>query len=442
MSQVKSLSLNQTVKDESIVYRDQKKRYPWWVTSVDTITTETDDARLKKPDEHVPVASQESESQKKKKPTREDIIKYVVNGIKENIPGRTLPDLALHYAAATYMHFTIGSLGDPLYNVLPGIGEIQNTWKLHPPQSFGLPAFETTPQNASDIVEKAGIQLGAAMVGMTTINPKWLNPGIKIDAAAEQIGSDGKNVLIPERMKYVICVVGVNPPGLVDCNLTELGAAGDRAGYEMAFMAYTRMMRFIKGLGYEAFDLQIMAPIIPYAISAGLGELGRTNRMINPIFGGNVRMGAVLTDLPLAVDKPIDFGLQKFCEKCKKCAESCPANALSHADKPYWEPVDHRQIPGKKTYFENNIACISWQAHKDVYCSTCMSVCPWSKPDKTLLHELAHITASKMPGLGKLLVKLDDLFGYGRITNGREIDRWWELNNPTRGVDSNQGKST
>jgi epoxyqueuosine reductase QueG len=44
------------------------------------------------------------------------------------------------------------------------------------------------------------------------------------------------------------------------------------------------------------------------------------NRMVNPLFGGNVRIGAVLTDLPLAVDKPIDFGLQKFCVKCKKCA--------------------------------------------------------------------------------------------------------------------------
>ncbi len=69
-----------------------------------------------------------------------------------------------------------------------------------------------------------------------------------------------------------------------------------------------------------------------------------------------------------------------------------------------------------------------------------MSVCPWSKKDKTALHEIAHIAASKMPGLVKLLVKLDDLFGYGQITNGKVIDEWWDLNNPTRGVNSNQGR--
>ena len=67
MNQAERLSLNQTVKEESIVYRDQKNRYPWWVRTVDTITTETDDARLKKPDEHVPVASKETKAGKKKK---------------------------------------------------------------------------------------------------------------------------------------------------------------------------------------------------------------------------------------------------------------------------------------------------------------------------------------------------------------------------------------
>ena len=438
---MENISTGQTGLDGAVIYREQKKRYPWWVKSVDTITTEMDDSLIKKQDK-VKNFSRDDGKKTRTKPTREEIIKHVVKGIKKDIPGRTLPDLALHYAANTYMHFTIGSLGDPKFNILPGIGEIQNTWKLHPPQSLDLPAWEASPEKASDVVQAAGIQLGAAMVGITTLNPKWLNANVVIDAGADQITSDGTNTLIPERMKYVVCVMGVCPPDLVDRNLTELGAAGDRAGYEMAFMAYTRMMRFIKGLGYEALDLQAIAPVIPFAISAGLGELGRMNRMVNPVFGGNIRLGAVLTDLPLAVDKPIDFGLQKFCEKCKKCATACPAGALSNADNPYWETADPRQVPGKKTYFENNRACSGWQTHKDVYCSACMAACPWSKQDKTSLHELAHIGASKLPGLGKLWVKLDDFFGYGRIKDGKVINKWWDLGNPTRGINSNQGRKS
>jgi len=79
--------------------------------------------------------------------------------------------------------------------------------------------------------------------------------------------------------------------------------------YEAAFMATTRIIRFIKGLGYEAIDAQALVPVIPYAIESGLGELGRMNRMINPIFGGNIRIASIITDFPLALDKPIDFGL-------------------------------------------------------------------------------------------------------------------------------------
>jgi reductive dehalogenase len=439
MNQEQSQSSEQTVNDEPVEYRTQKKRYPWWVKTVDRITTETDDSRFKKPDMHSIMYVGLFESEKFQERVEQSKA-YVAKGVKENIPGRTLPDLALHYAANTYMHFTIGSLGDPYFNISPGIGKITKTWKLHPPQSLDLPAWKASPQKAAEVVETAGIQLGAAMVGMTTINPLWLDANVSIRSDVDEITHEDGKTFIPERMKYVICVMGVNPPNLVDRNWSELGAAGDRAGYEAAFMAYTRMMRFVKGLGYDAFDLMQVGPAIPYAIAAGLGELGRMNRLVNPIFGGNVRLGAVLTDLPLAIDNPIDFGLQTFCNKCKKCAESCPANALSKADQPTWEPFNQWQASGKKVYFEDNESCMRVQGSRDLYCSICMSVCPWSKQDKTLLHDVAHITAAKMPALGKLLVKLDDLFGYGRITNGKEINKWWDLNNPTRGVDSNQGK--
>jgi reductive dehalogenase len=427
----------------AVKYRDQRKRYPWWVKTVDEITTETDDSRLEKPKFHA-IAHGALFEPERLEENAEKSKEFVATGIKEDIAGRSLPDLALHYAANTYMHFTVGSLGDPYFNVAPGIGEIGSSWKLHPPQSLGLPPWKASPERASDVVEAAGNQLGAAMVGITTIDPRWLNANVSISSEVDQVTNDGMKTIIPERMKYVICLMGVCPPNLVDRNLTELGAAGDRAGYEAAFMAYVRMLRFVKGLGYDAFDLMPVAPVIPFAIASGLGELGRMNRLVNPIFGGNVRLGAVLTDLPLAVDKPIDFGLQKFCSECKKCARSCPSNAISKADQPYWETFNQWQASGKKAYFEDNEACFTFQSSKDIYCSTCMAVCPWSKQDRTLLHEMAHIMAaklpSKLPGMGKLLVKLDDLFGYGRIRDGDTIRRWWQLKNPTRGVSSHQGR--
>lgn len=431
-----------TSHNGDVIYRDQRKRYPWWVKIVDEITTETDDSQLRKPQHHL-IAHRALLEGEKVERSGEESKAFVARGIKENIPGRSLPDLALHYAANTHMYFTIGSLGDPYFNVSPGMAELEGTWKLHPPQSLDLPPWKASPREASDVIEAAGIQLGAAMVGITTIDPRWLDANVSISSDVDQVTRDGMKTTLPERMKYVISVIGVCPPNLVDRNLTELGAAGDRAGYEAAFMASLRTLRFVKGLGYEALNLMPIAPVIPFAVASGLGELGRMNRLVNPIFGGNVRLGAFLTDLPLAIDKPIDFGLQKFCIECKKCATSCPSNAISKADEPYWETVNQWQASGKRAYFEDNEACFSFQTSKDIYCSTCMAVCPWSKQDRTLLHEMAHIMAAKLPGklpgVGKVLTKLDDLFGYGRITNGKKIERWWRLKNPTRGVDSRQG---
>ena len=37
--------------------------------------------------------------------------------------------------------------------------------------------------------------------------------------------------------------------------------------------------------------------------------------------------------MPLAHDKPIDFGLQRFCESCQKCARECPSGAITAGPK-------------------------------------------------------------------------------------------------------------
>ena len=424
---------------ESEEFRQGKKRYPWWVKTVDNITTETDKSKRSEPGFNLLVDMFISQGDKLKN-LLDQSRKQVTRAIENKTPGRNLRDLALHNAANTYMHQTIGSLGDPYFNLQPGIQEIQTSWKLHPPQSFGLPAWEASRQEAYNTLEKAAIQLGAGMMGVTTLKPQWTNVNVKISSEVEEQTQEGMDTLIPERMKYVISVLGVAPPDLTRRNKSELGAAGDRAGYEAAFMATTRLIRFIKGLGYEAIDGQALLPVIPYAIESGLGELGRMNRMINPIFGGNIRIGSVITDLPLAIDKPIDFGLQEFCVGCKKCARECPVQALNHEEEPYWEPVNKWQVAGKKAYFENNQVCFDYQTAKNIYCSVCMSVCPWSKQDTTALHEVARIAGSKAPFLSKYIVYLDDLFGYGLIEDADELEDWWSEETPVRGIDSRQGR--
>lgn len=61
------------------------------------------------------------------------------------------------------------------------------------------------------------------------------------------------------------------------------------------------------------------------AVSAGLGELGRSNLLLTPHFGPHQRLGAIITEAPLEPDAPFQG---KLCDNCKKCENACPVGAL------------------------------------------------------------------------------------------------------------------
>jgi len=62
------------------------------------------------------------------------------------------------------------------------------------------------------------------------------------------------------------------------------------------------------------------------AIRAGLGFRGKNTNLLTPI-GSFVFLGAVLTDIELDFDQPI----QKDCGNCRLCIEACPTDALDEA---------------------------------------------------------------------------------------------------------------
>jgi hypothetical protein len=70
-----------------------------------------------------------------------------------------------------------------------------------------------------------------------------------------------------------------------------------------------------------------------------------------------------------------------------------------------------------------------------------MMACPWTKQDKTALHEIAHAVGSRAPWAGSLLRRMDDLFGYGLIRkNDRAMNNWWKYKRPISGIDSGRGR--
>lgn len=85
------------------------------------------------------------------------------------------------------------------------------------------------------------------------------------------------------------------------------------------------------------------------AVAAGLGAIGRHNLVIHPRLGARVLFTAILCDLDLPADAPV----QDLCSRCNLCVESCPGGALNEEGKtevqkctPYSMPFGPRGIIG------------------------------------------------------------------------------------------------
>ena len=425
---------------EGFVYRNQKGRYPWWVKSVDKITTPVDMSKWEQTKTHkilMMLGPERDQGLALEKKARQRMVEKMIN----NEPGARLQDFALHYASETYF-----ATGIDIFNVsfIAEFFKIQEAVRnlIHTPEELGVPRWHGTALEASAMVEAAGIHLGAAQVGFTALNPYWLESAIGIDPKAEMIKrtEDGRT-LIPEKMKYVILLAAQVPMAAQKRAPSQIGDAADRSGYENRQMAVERMINFIKGLGYNATMMPGMAtPTIPFALMAGLGEMGRMNRLISPLFGGAIRLETVLTDLPLALDKPIDFGLQEFCKGCKKCAKACPANALSMDDEPSWEPKGAYSTGGKKVWYDDCDRCASFTAHSHLYCGACLAACTWTKDNKTALHAVTKAAAAKLPFMAPFMAFMDDVFGYGLVPE-EKYNKWWDLKLPSKGIDSHRTRS-
>ena len=111
---------------------------------------------------------------------------------------------------------------------------------------------------------------------------------------------------------------------------------------------------------------------IPLAVKAGLGQLGKHGSMISQQFGSNVRLAAVLTDLPLACDEPIDIAVDDLCTSCRRCVVDCPPDAIFETKQ--W-------VRGDQRWYVNFDKCVPYFV-KTNGCGICIEVCPWSVPGR------------------------------------------------------------
>ena len=404
---------------------------PWWVKTVDQPTTEVDWAVMKR--------YNETNTVRKGMPGyvgQDEVDRYTEAAQKnelqrmlDNVDGYTLKDQAL--AAA---HVGVGK-------------SFLGPQKAKTPEERGVPNWTGSPEEAAKILRAAMRHFGAATVAFIELddNTRKLIYGFDPDGKElvftdDPVASETETQrFIPNSCKYCMVYTVQMSQETMRRSPTVTGSQTTGLAYKRGETIQASVQEFLRGLGYQglgeaATNALGIAPAL--GVMAGLGELSRLNRLITPEFGPMVRVFKLLTDLPVAVDKPIDAGIMEFCKRCKKCAEACPSESLSFDDEPTWEVQGGWNNPGHKAYFENSPSCMTyWREKAGTNCGICFAVCPFSKKDKAWVHEWVSAGAAIAPALDTFFRSMDDAFGYGTKASSEE---WWSLDLPEYGIDSNQ----
>ena len=272
------------------------------------------------------------------------------------------------------------------------------------------------PEAAARQIKKAARTLGAALVGITHYDERWQYSARFHDGSGEELPPE-----IPPGLAHVIVVAVPMPYDIMQTTPSALGSAAAGVGYSRDAALLISLAQFIRDLGYRAIpSMNDTAPSIPYAIKAGLGEYGRNGLLITKEYGPRVRLGKVYTDLPLAHDRPIHFGVQEFCRICKRCAESCPARALPLGE-PSFKINNISNRKGVKKWSVNAEKCFGFWAAQNTDCATCIRTCPYNKDYSKWWHRAARRLAGTR--LRRIIFALDGYMGYGKRLRP---DIWWE----------------
>lgn len=312
--------------------------------------------------------------------------------------------------------------------------------------------FETAKE-ASVAIKRAAKLYGADLVGITHQDDRWdyreffspvapakrkLFPSMgSFKSKLNKNWAPNKFIhgweKFPFKAKSVIVLAFEMDYEAISASSTEVSAAAVGEGYSrMAKTAY-QLAVFLKSLGYGAVaagnDLGVS---VPYGIAAGLGEASRMGQLVTYKYGPRVRIAKVYTDFDFVeYDKAKSFGVMEFCKNCKRCADACPGDAITHDTEPSFYPThEDKEDPwynavGVKKYYMNAKKCFKVWADAGSDCTNCIASCPYNKPD-FWHHRLVDGISAVMPGtVHDFMREMDILFGYGNVDDGEAVDKFF-----------------
>jgi len=242
-----------------------------------------------------------------------------------------------------------------------------------------LPAVDAplkpVPENWSAGVKAAALAAGADQVGIAEINPEWVFEGKEV----------GFRWIVIMVVPMVYERLSQAPSSTAAEEVLDKYADGTEMARALASWVRDRGREAEAHCGPAAGSLLI----IPHAVAAGIGELGKHGSMINAKHGANFRLAYVLTDAPVTADAPAAFGADEFCLNCKVCVEACPPDAIYEIK---------QTVRGDDKWYVDFDRCVPFFNENET-CAICLAVCPWSRPGiaANLLAKMARRRALNVP---------------------------------------------
>ena len=265
------------------------------------------------------------------------------------------------------------------------------------------------PETNTKSVKAALHYLGADLVGVCEI-PEYA-----------WYSHDHDGTEIKPYHQYAICLLVNQGHETMDGSTGDdwVGSAQGMRAYLRSTLISGIVAAHIRNLGYSArthsvIDQDVLQ--IPLILLSGLGELGRLGEVVlNPFIGPSSKSSVITTDMPLAVDQPIDFGMQDFCNQCNKCARECPCNAIPFGDKIMFNAYE--------IWKPDMVKCSQYRATNvgGTMCGRCTKTCPWNL--EGVIKERPFLWAAiKLPFTRGWIAKLDDKVGNGDVN---PVKNWW-----------------
>lgn len=229
----------------------------------------------------------------------------------------------------------------------------------------------TLPGSFADNIKEITKYYGATDVGIVSLTDASYYS--HMGGVSEHVGKDtyGKQV-VPRYGTAIVYTVAMDLPMINRAPQFEELLATEEAYVRVATIG-SRLAMYLKELGYRAMfnnSEYYLAPLVPLAQDAGLGQIGMCNHIVTKQHGNNVRLGAVFTTLHVNTDQPEDFGLTEFCKRCALCLQNCPSKAITH--KP-------RIVNGRQFYKFHDNRCYDIWLKSGTDCGTCISSCPFTQ---------------------------------------------------------------